>query len=96
MTQAERDSADQDYQARKDDLAVHQRRLGGGADVRARLRTARALNPPCLRYGGCRLRGHGDMTGSPNRESPSAPAGPVKTPKRGELIRSSGAMEEVL
>jgi len=32
MTQAERDSAEQDYEARKDDLAVHQHRLGGGAD----------------------------------------------------------------
>ena len=32
MTQAERDSAEQDYQARKDDSAVRQRPLGGDTD----------------------------------------------------------------
>ena len=38
--------------------------------------------------------GPGDMTGSPNRESPLRR--PVRPPKRGEPIRSYGAMEEVL
>ena len=32
LTQAERDSAEQDYQARKDDSAVRQRPLGGDTD----------------------------------------------------------------